>query len=55
MKCYTLISRNSELNGDFTNNPYLKNDDVIIFPQPDLEHNSFTVSGAVNNPGKFFC
>ncbi len=42
------------LNGDFENNPYLKNDDVIIFPQPDLEHNSFTVSGAVNNPGKFF-
>ncbi len=42
------------LDGDFQNNPYLKNDDVIIFPQPDLEHNSFTVSGAVNNPGKFF-
>lgn len=42
------------LNGDFSNNPYLKNDDVIIFPQPDFEHNSFTVSGAVNNPGKFF-
>jgi len=42
------------MDGDFSNNPYLKNDDVIIFPQPDLEHNSFTVSGAVNNPGKFF-
>ena len=42
------------LNGDFSNNPYLKNDDLIIFPKPDLEHNSFTVSGAVNNPGKFF-
>jgi polysaccharide biosynthesis/export protein len=42
------------LDGDFSNNPYLKNDDLIIFPQPDLEHNSFTVSGAVNNPGKFF-
>lgn len=42
------------INGDFSNNPYLKNDDVIIFPQPDFEHNSFTVSGAVNNPGKFF-
>ncbi len=42
------------LNGDFSNNPYLKNDDIIIFPQPDFEHNSFTVSGAVNNPGKFF-
>ncbi len=42
------------LDGDFSNNPYLKNDDVIIFPQPDFEHSSFTVSGAVNNPGKFF-
>jgi protein involved in polysaccharide export with SLBB domain len=42
------------LDGDFSNNPYLKNDDVIIFPQPDFEHNSFTVSGAVNSPGKFF-
>lgn len=42
------------VDGDFRNNPYLKNDDVIIFPQPDLEHNSFAVSGAVNNPGKFF-
>lgn len=42
------------LNGDFSNNPYLKNDDLIIFPEPDLEHNSFTISGAVNNPGKFF-
>lgn len=42
------------MDGDFINNPYLKNDDVIIFPQPDLEHNSFTISGAVNNPGKYF-
>lgn len=42
------------MNGDFANNPYLKNDDVIIFPEPDFEHNSFSVSGAVNNPGKFF-
>ncbi len=46
--------RKFRLNGDFSNNPYLKNDDVIIFPQPDFDHNSFTVSGAVNNPGKFF-
>ena len=41
------------LNGDFINNPYLKNDDVLIFPQTDLERNFFSVSGAVNNPGKF--
>jgi protein involved in polysaccharide export with SLBB domain len=42
------------LDGDFANNPYLKNDDVLIFPQPDLEHNSFIVSGAVNSPGRFY-
>jgi len=41
-------------NGDFINNPYLKNDDVIIFPPNDLERNFFTVEGAVNNPGKFY-
>ena len=39
------------LNGDFVNNPYLKNDDVIIFPQVDLLRNFFYISGAVNNTG----
>jgi|CZKP01.1.fsa_nt_gi protein involved in polysaccharide export with SLBB domain len=41
------------LNGDFVNNPYLKNDDILIFPPADLERNFFSVFGAVNNPGKF--
>ena len=41
------------LNGDFVNNPYLKNDDILIFPSADLERNFFSVFGAVNNPGKF--
>ncbi len=41
------------LNGDFTNNPYLKNDDVIIFPPNDISRNFFSVSGVVNNPGTF--
>ena len=41
------------LAGDFKNDPYLKNDDVLIFPYVDLKRNFFTVSGAVNNPGKF--
>jgi protein involved in polysaccharide export with SLBB domain len=41
------------INGDFSNNPYLKNDDVIIFPSNDIERNFFTVEGAVNMPGKF--
>ena len=42
------------INGDFTNNPYLKNDDVIIFPPFNLDKNFFTVSGAVNSPGTFY-
>jgi protein involved in polysaccharide export with SLBB domain len=41
------------LNGDFVNNPYLKNDDILIFSAADLERNFFSISGAVNNPGKF--
>jgi len=42
------------LNGDFKNNPYLKNDDVIIFPPADKNKNFFTVNGAVNKHGKFY-
>lgn len=41
------------INGEFSNNPYLKNDDVIIFPPYDIERNFFTIEGAVNLPGKF--
>jgi protein involved in polysaccharide export with SLBB domain len=41
------------LNGDFTNNPYLKNDDVIVFPADDIGRNFFSVSGVVNRPGTF--
>ena len=39
--------------GDLTEDPYLKNDDVLIFAPADLERNFFTISGAVNKPGKF--
>ena len=42
------------LYGDFKNNPYLKNDDVLIFPPYDIERNFFTINGAVNEPGKYF-
>lgn len=42
------------ITGDFKYNPYLKNDDVIIFPANDIERNFFTVSGAVNKPDVFF-
>jgi protein involved in polysaccharide export with SLBB domain len=41
------------VNGDFKNNPYLKNDDVIIFPAVDLDRNFVRIMGAVNNPIKF--
>lgn len=41
------------IDGDFKNNPYLKNDDVIIFPANDIERNFISISGAVNSPGKF--
>lgn len=40
-------------NGDYINNPYLKNDDVIIFPPVDMERSFLSVEGAVNLPGKF--
>lgn len=41
------------LTGDFKYNPYLKNDDVIIFPEADLDRNYVIVEGAVNLPVKF--
>lgn len=41
------------INGDFKNNPYIKNDDVIIFPALDLVRNFVRVIDAVNNPTKF--
>jgi len=40
--------------GDFKYNPYLKNDDVLIFPAINFERNFFTVLGAVNKPGVFY-
>jgi protein involved in polysaccharide export with SLBB domain len=39
--------------GDFKYNPFLENDDIIIFPSSDYQRNFFTVSGAVNSPGTF--
>lgn len=41
------------LTGDFKYNPYLMNDDVIIFPSYDEERNFVDISGAVNKPTKF--
>jgi len=41
------------VSGDFKLNPYLKNDDVLIFPQLDLARNFISIDGAVNRPIKF--
>ncbi|MEJ5305556.1 MAG: SLBB domain-containing protein [Ignavibacteria bacterium] len=41
------------LTGDFTHNPYLKNDDVLIFPTYDEFKDFIRIEGAVNKPGKF--
>ncbi len=41
------------LTGDFNLNPYLKNDDVIIFPSLNLEKNFISIYGSVNKPQKF--
>jgi protein involved in polysaccharide export with SLBB domain len=49
----TLDLKKFRINGDFVNNPYLKNDDILIFPPNDLTRNYFSISGAVNSPGKF--
>lgn len=41
------------LTGDFNHNPYLKNDDVLIFPKYDEFKDFIRIEGAVNNPGRF--
>ncbi len=41
------------LTGDFNYNPYVKNDDVIIYPNLDLTRNFISIDGAVNRPIKF--
>lgn len=41
------------LNGDMANNPYLLDDDVIIFPSYDDERSVVEISGAVNKSTKF--
>jgi protein involved in polysaccharide export with SLBB domain len=41
------------LTADFKFNPYLMNDDVIVFPSYDSERNIIDINGAVNKPVKF--
>lgn len=38
------------ITGNFENNPYLLNDDVLIFPAIDIEKDFIAVEGAVNKP-----
>jgi protein involved in polysaccharide export with SLBB domain len=40
------------MTGDFNNNPYLLQDDLIIFPFYDTDRNIIDISGAVNKPMK---
>lgn len=39
--------------GDLSLNPYLRNEDVIIFPPLDIERNFFMINGAVNKAGTY--
>ncbi|GAB6281625.1 MAG: hypothetical protein STSR0008_03660 [Ignavibacterium sp.] len=41
------------INGDFKNNPYLQNDDVLVFPVLDFQKDFFSIEGAINQPGKY--
>ena len=41
------------LTGNFKDDPYLKNDDVIIFPPVDLNRDFIQIAGAVNKPTIF--
>jgi len=41
------------MTGDFKYNPYLRNDDVLIYPNLDLTRNFISIDGAVNRPIKF--
>lgn len=50
---FSIDLKKFRLNGDFKNNPYLKNDDVIIFPPLDMDRNFVSIFGAVNKPVKF--
>lgn len=39
--------------GDFSYNPTLKNEDFILFPWFNLEYESFNLTGAVKNQGRY--
>lgn len=39
--------------GDMEQNPYIKNDDVLLFPAVDMDLGFFKITGAINRPGKY--
>ncbi|HEX2868918.1 MAG TPA: SLBB domain-containing protein [Ignavibacteriales bacterium] len=49
----TLDLEKFRMTGDFKDNPYLKNDDVLIFSPLDIARDFISIDGAVNHPVKF--
>ncbi|MBK7867511.1 MAG: SLBB domain-containing protein [Ignavibacteriales bacterium] len=41
------------INGDINQNPYLRNDDIIVMPVADFEAIYYEIEGAVNNSGRY--
>ncbi|MBI2419997.1 MAG: SLBB domain-containing protein, partial [Ignavibacteriales bacterium] len=41
------------LTGDYKHNPYLKRDDLLIFPSIDLEKNFVSIKGAIVKEGRY--
>ncbi len=52
-KTQTIDLHKYRMKGDLSNNPFLKDNDIIIFPRNDIDFNYISVEGAVNKPGKF--
>jgi len=49
----TIDIQKFRINGDVNQNPYLKNDDVIILPIADFKAIYYEIEGAVNNAGRY--
>ncbi|MBP9122038.1 MAG: SLBB domain-containing protein, partial [Ignavibacteriaceae bacterium] len=49
----TIDLQKFRINGDIRENPYLANDDIIVFPTANFEEIYYEVEGAVANPGRF--
>jgi len=49
----TIDLQKYRLTGDYLQNPYLQNDDVILFPFNERERNFIFITGAVNQTSRF--